>query len=328
MHQRSLGASGRDISEVGLGCWQLGGADWGDVSEQEAMAILETSVESGVNFFDTADVYGLGRSEGLIGTFLRETKAGVTVATKLGRYPEPGWPGNFTEAAFRQHVEASLVRLGVEALDLEQIHCIPTEEFRRGDCFDWLRKLKQEGKIRRFGASVESMEEAQICLQQEGLTSLQIIFNIFRQKPITALFAEAQRRNVALIVRLPLASGLLAGKYRKDTQFAAGDHRNYNRDGEAFNVGETFAGLPFEKGVAFADALKPLVPAGMTMAQMALRWCLDFPAVTTIIPGAKDSAMARANAAVSELPSLSPELHTNLTQFYADHVEASVRGPY
>ena len=328
MHLRSLGADGAHISEVGLGCWQLGGSDWGDLSEQEAMAILQTSVECGVNFFDTADVYGLGRSESLIGKFLKETTADVCVATKLGRFPEPGWPGNFTEAAFRQHVEASLWRLGVEALDLEQIHCIPTEEFRRGDCFDWLRTLKQEGKIRRFGASVESMEEAKICLEQEGLTSLQIIFNIFRQKPIATLFAEAERRQVALIVRLPLASGLLAGKYRKDTQFAAGDHRTYNRDGDAFNVGETFAGLPFETGVEFADALKPLVPAGMTMAQMALRWCLDFPAVTTIIPGAKDSAMARANAAVSDLPPLGPELHTKLTLFYADHVEASVRGPY
>ena len=328
MHLRTLGAGGAQISEVGLGCWQLGGSDWGDLSEQEAMAILQTSVESGVNFFDTADVYGLGRSESLIGKFLNETKADVCVATKLGRFPEPGWPGNFTEAAFRQHVEASLARLGVEALDLEQIHCIPTEEFRRGDCFDWLRKLRQEGKIRRFGASVESMEEAKLCLQQEGLTSLQIIFNIFRQKPIDSLFAEAERRQVALIVRLPLASGLLAGKYSKETKFAAGDHRNYNRDGEAFNVGETFAGLPFETGVEFADALKPLVPAGMTMAQMALRWCLDFPAVTTIIPGAKDPAMARANAAVSDLPSLPAELHTELTRFYADHVEASVRGPY
>ncbi len=328
MHFRTLGENGPNISEVGLGCWQLGGSDWGDLSEQEALAILQTSVESGVNFFDTADVYGLGRSETLIGTFLKETKADVCVATKLGRFPEPGWPGNFTEAAFRQHVEASLGRLGVEALDLEQIHCIPTEEFRRGDCFDWLRTLQQEGKIRRFGASVESMEEAKICLEQPGLTSLQIIFNIFRQKPITSLFADAERRNVALIVRLPLASGLLAGKYTKQTEFAEGDHRTYNRDGQAFNVGETFAGLPFDLGVEFADALKPLVPEGMTMAQMALRWCLDFPAVTTIIPGAKDPAMARANAAVSALPSLPPDLHTQLTLFYAEHVEDSVRGPY
>jgi len=328
MHLRTLGAEGPKISEVGLGCWQLGGSDWGDVSEQDAMAILQASVESGVNFFDTADVYGLGRSETLIGKFLKETKADVCVATKLGRFPEPGWPGNFTEAAFRQHVEASLRRLGVDALDLEQIHCIPTEEYQRGDCFDWLRKLRQEGKIRRFGVSVESMEEAKICVQQEGISSLQIIFNIFRQKPIASLFAEAERRHVSLIVRLPLASGLLAGKYSKETKFADADHRNYNRDGQAFNVGETFAGLPFETGVEFADALKPLVPAGMTMAQMALRWCLDFPAVTTIIPGAKDPAMARANAAVSALPSLPSELHTQLTLFYAEHVEDSVRGPY
>lgn len=328
MHQRALGATGRAISEVGVGCWQLGGSDWGDVSEQDAMAILQASVESGVDFFDTADVYGLGRSETLIGKFLKETKAEVCVATKLGRFPEPGWPGNFTEAAFRQHVEASLTRLGVETLDLEQLHCIPTEEFRRGDCFEWLRKLQGEGKIRHFGASVESMEEAKICLEQEGLTSLQIIFNIFRQKPIASLFAEAERRQVALIVRLPLASGLLAGKFTKETQFAEQDHRNYNRDGQAFNVGETFAGLPFEKGVELADALKPLVPEGMTMAQMALRWCLDFPAVTTIIPGAKNIGMARANAEVSALPSLPSDLHTQLARFYTEHVEDAIRGPY
>lgn len=328
MHSRPMGASGRDISEVGLGCWQLGGADWGDVSEQDALSILQASVESGVDFFDTADVYGLGRSETLIGKFLKETRSDVFVATKLGRFPEPGWPGNFTEAAFRQHVEASLQRMGVETLDLEQLHCIPTEEFRRGDCFEWLRKLQQEGKIRHFGASVESMEEAKICLQQEGLASLQIIFNIFRQKPIASLFAEAERRQVGLIVRLPLASGLLSGKYSKETKFAEQDHRNYNRDGQAFNVGETFAGLPFEQGVEFADALKPLVPEGMTMAQMALRWCLDFPAITTIIPGAKDVAMARANAAVSDLPSLPEDLHTRLTLFYAENVEDAVRGPY
>lgn len=328
MHYRAFSSTGRNVSEVGLGCWQLGGSDWGEVSEEEALAILRTSVEKGVNFFDTADVYGLGRSETLIGKFLKETTAEVFVATKLGRFPEPGWPGNFTKSAFRQHVEASLERLGVETLDLEQLHCIPTEEFRRGDCFEWLRALQQEGKIRQFGASVESMEEAEICLRQEGLASLQIIFNIFRQKPITTLFAEAERRNVAIIVRLPLASGLLAGKYRTDTQFAPGDHRTYNRDGQAFNVGETFAGLPFEAGVAFTDALKMFVPEGMTMAQMALRWCLDFPAVTTIIPGAKDPAMAQANAAVSALPPLSPDLHSVLTKFYTENVAAVIRGPY
>ncbi len=328
MKYRVFGSGPASISEVGLGCWQLGGGDWGDVSEAEALAILHAAAAQGVTFFDTADVYGGGRSEELIGKFLKETDADVFVATKLGRAADPGWPENFTRTAVRSHTEASLRRLGVETLDLIQLHCIPGEVLAQGEVFGWLRELQSEGKIRRFGASVESMDEAKICLPQDGLASLQIIFNIFRQKPIQALFAEAQRREVAIIVRLPLASGLLSGKYRPDTQFAPSDHRTYNRNGEAFNVGETFAGLPFETGVALADALKPFVPPGMTLAQMALRWCLDFEAVTTIIPGAKSPAMAAANAAASDLPPLTSDLHARLSEFYADRVAVAIRGPY
>ena len=328
MKYRILDGDGTAISEVGLGCWQLGGGDWGEVGEDEALAILRESAQQGVTFFDTADVYGGGRSESLIGTFLRQTTLPAFVATKLGRAGEPGGAANFTRAAVRAHTEASLTRLGVDALDLTQLHCIPGEVLDEGAVFEWLRELKQEGKIKRFGASVESMAEAETCLRQDGLASLQIIFNIFRQKPIDALFDAAQRKGVALIVRLPLASGLLSGKYTQGTQFAASDHRTYNRDGQAFNVGETFAGLPFETGVALADALKPLVPAGMTPAQMALRWCLDFPAVTTIIPGAKNPEMAQANAAAADLPPLSPALHETLRGFYAGQVSAHIRGPY
>ncbi len=327
MNQRTFHGDA-EVSEIGMGCWQLGGADWGDVSAEDALAILRAAAAEGTTFFDTADVYGGGRSEELIGCFLRETTAPAFVATKLGRASDPGGPGNFTREAVRAHTEASLTRLGVDALDLTQLHCIPEEELVRGDVFEWLRELKAEGKIRRFGASVESMSEALICLHQDGLASLQVIFNIFRQKPIRALFDQAQDKDVAIIVRLPLASGLLSGKYDADTQFAPSDHRSYNRDGQAFNVGETFAGLPFDRGVALADALKPLVPAGMTMAQMALRWCLDFPAVTTVIPGAKNPDMARANAQASALPPLPPALHAELAGFYTEHVEAGIRGPY
>jgi aryl-alcohol dehydrogenase-like predicted oxidoreductase len=328
MKARAFNGSDLTVSEVGLGCWQLGGSDWGDLSEADALDILCASLDRGVIFLDTADVYGMGRSETLIGKFLKQAPASVFVATKLGRYPEPGWPGNFTRDAVRAHTEASLRRLGRETLDLTQLHCVPREELEQGEVFGWLRELRQEGKIRHFGASVESMDEALICLSQEGLASLQIIFNIFRQKPINALFDQARRQNVALIVRLPLASGLLSGKYRHDAQFPAGDHRTYNRNGEAFNVGETFAGLPFETGVTLADALKPWVPAGMTMAQMALRWCLDFSAVTTVIPGAKSREMAAANAAVSELPPLPRDLHEALTRFYDGRVAEHIRGPY
>jgi aryl-alcohol dehydrogenase-like predicted oxidoreductase len=325
MRQRIF--DGVRVGEVGLGCWQFGG-DWGAVTDEEALATLQAAHESGVTFFDTADVYGSGRSEEIIGRFLRETRPGVFVATKLGRRGDPGWPLNFTRETMRAHTEDSLRRLGVEALDLTQLHCVPTEALRRGEVFDNLRALQAAGKIRHWGASVESMDEAHLCLAQDGLTSLQIIFNLFRQKPIADLFAAARAKGVALIVRLPLASGLLTGKFTEETKFAPQDHRNYNRDGQAFNVGETFAGLPFHKGVELADALKPLVPAGLTLTEMALRWCLDFDAVSVLIPGAKDPAQARANARVSDLPPLPAELHARLRHWYEGDVAAYIRGPY
>jgi aryl-alcohol dehydrogenase-like predicted oxidoreductase len=312
---------------VGLGTWQLG-AGWGNVTEETAFATMRAALDAGTTFFDTADVYGMGRSETLIGRFLRDTGAPLYVATKFGRFSPPGWPQNFTRAVVRQHTEASLGRLGLEAVDLTQLHCLPPEVMQRGEIFEWLRELKREGKIRDFGASVESMEEARACLQQEGIASLQIIFNIFRQKPIATLFEEAKRKQVALIVRLPLASGLLGGKMSAATSFPADDHRNFNRDGQKFNVGETFAGLPFAKGVALAESLRPLVPAGMTMAEMALRWCLDFDAVSVVIPGAKNPEQARQNARGSLVAPLSPDLHARLADFYARDVAAHIRGLY
>jgi aryl-alcohol dehydrogenase-like predicted oxidoreductase len=318
------------VSEVGLGTWQLG-AGWGEVPEDIAMATLRAAYKSGTTLFDTADVYGMGRSETIIGQFLQElgpARADIFVATKLGRFSPPGWPENFTRAGVRQHTEASLRRLGVDALDLTQLHCVPFEILKQGEIFEHLRELKREGKIRDFGVSVESMEQADFCVRQEGVAALQIIFNIFRQKPIHTLFAEAKRRNVALLVRLPLASGLLAGKFTKASTFPANDHRNYNRDGQQFNVGETFAGLTLDKGVELADALKPLVPAGLTMSDMALRWCLDFEAVTAIIPGAKNPAQAQANARASALPPLGAALHGRLAEFYERQVAPHIRGVY
>lgn len=327
MNSRVFGRTGRTVGEIGLGTWQLG-ADWGEVTEASALATLRAAVDSGVNFLDTADVYGGGRSETIIGKFLKEVKQSLFVATKLGRSSNPGWPQNFTRAAVRQHTEGSLKRLGVEALDLTQLHCVPPEVLKRGELFQWLAELQQEGKIKAYGASVESMDEAQWCLTQPGCASLQIIFNLFRQKPIHTLFAEAKRKNVALIVRLPLASGLLGGKMTKTTQFPASDHRNYNRDGLSFNVGETFAGLPFEKGVDLADRLKPWVPSGQTMAEFAIRWCLDFDAVSVIIPGARNPEQARGNARPSGLPPLGKELHEWLASFYQSEVAPHIRGPY
>ena len=325
MNHRALGATGAVVGEVGLGCWQLGG-DWGTVEEETAFRILETAVEMGVDFWDTADVYGGGRSETLIGRYLKAHPANVFVATKLGRGAI--YPNGYTRAAVRQATEQSLRRLGVDVLDLTQLHCIPMAVLQQGQVFDWLRELKQEGKICNWGASVESMDEALVCLEQEGLASLQIIFNLFRQKPIQALFPQAQAKGVAIIVRLPLASGLLSGKFAVDTRFAADDHRSYNRDGQAFNVGETFAGLPFVKGVELANGLKPLVPAGATMAQMALRWILDHEAVSAIIPGASRPEQVRSNAAASGLAPLGEALHARLEGYYQEKVHPFIRGPY
>ena len=329
MHQRAFGKSGVSVGEVGMGCWQFGG-DWGTVSEDDALGTLRAAFESGVTFYDTADVYGGGRSEKVIGHWLKEDKpANVFVATKLGRRGDPGGKANLTEGAMRAHTEDSLRHLGVDALDLTQLHCIPTEALREGAVFDHLRTLQSEGKIRNWGASVESMEEAHLCLAQDGLASLQIIFNLFRQKPIDDLFTAAKEKGVAIIVRLPLASGLLSGKYTKETTFSAEDHRTYNRNGEAFNVGETFAGLPFETGVALADALCPLVPEGMSLTELSLRWCLEFDAVTVIIPGAKNPEQAQSNARVSDVQPLSPELLAQLRAFYEErHIAELVRGPY
>lgn len=314
------------VSEIGLGTWQLGG-DWGSVDDKTAEQIMETAVANGVNFFDTADVYGGGLSEQRIGQFIKK-HPDIFVATKIGRRGDPGWPKNFTWESMRQHTEDSLRRLEVDALDLTQLHCIPTEALRQGEVFDHLRRLKSEGKIKRFGVSVESMEEALICLEQDGLASLQIIFNIFRQKPIHTLFDQAQEKGVAIIVRLPLASGLLAGKFTKNTTFAEDDHRNYNKDGDAFNVGETFAGLPFELGVDLADGIKPLVPDNMSMAQFSQRWVLDYLAVTTVITGATKISQVESNTAVSILPPLSPDTHQQLATFYNEKVHDNIRGPY
>jgi len=329
MNSRIFGKTGRLVSEVGLGTWQIGG-NWGEVSDETALSTLRAAYDAGTNFFDTADVYGDGRSETLIGRFLKESKVrdDVFIATKLGRRGDPGWPTNFTREIVRKHTEDSLRRLGVEALDLTQFHCVPPEVLMRGELFGWTEELKREGKIKAYGASVEAMDEAIWCCSQPGCSALQIIFNIFRQKPVHVLFDTARKAGVALIVRLPLASGLLGGRMTKATKFPADDHRNFNRDGQSFNVGETFAGLPFEKGVDLADALKPGVPSGMTIAEMSLRWCLDFEAVSVIIPGARNVAQAQGNARASTFAPLSRTQHVKLAAFYERNVAAHIRGPY
>jgi aryl-alcohol dehydrogenase-like predicted oxidoreductase len=326
MKRRLFGNTEISVSEIGLGTWQLGGTDWGAVDEAEALDTLWAAVEGGANFFDTADVYGMGRSEEIIGRFLQETSESVFVATKLGRFPSPGWPENFSLESLRAHTEASLRRLGVESLDLTQLHCIPPSVLREGQVFDSLRVLQREGKIKHFGVSVESNEEALICLEQDDIACLQIIVNIFRQKPLE-FFNLAKSKGVALVVRLPLASGLLSGRYTKETEFAPGDHRSYNRDGQHFNVGETFAGLPLNRSRA-GRCPETMGPREISLTQVALRWVLDFDAVSVVIPGARNSAQVRANITASELEPLADDLHDRLKVFYETQVAAKIRGPY
>lgn len=326
MKMRTLGTTGIKVSEVGLGCWQLGG-DWGEVSEKAAFNILQAAVDSGVTFFDTADVYGAGRSERFLGEFFRNRSEKVFFATKIGR-DAAMYPNNYTKKGIRTGIQESIARLGVEALDLVQLHCIPLEVMQERKIFQWLRDIKREGLIKEFGASVESMEEAKLCMQQKGLCSLQIIFNIFRQKPIFSIFEEAKQKNIALIIRLPLASGLLSGKFSHDTTFGDSDHRAYNREGQFFNVGETFAGIPFEKGIDLVEELEPLVPKGVTMAQWAMRWILDFNAVSVVIPGATRPEQVKQNARASELEPIKSDVLTRLKDFYDTRVKYFIRGPY
>lgn len=330
MKFREFGRSKTPVSEMGIGTWQLGGAEWGDVPESDALETLAAAVDAGVTFIDTADIYGLGRSESLIRKFLdgRSDKSALFIATKLGRHPEPGWPDNFQLDTVRCHTEASLERLGVDVLDLTQTHCVPPEQMTNEGIFKHLRQLQDEGLIKRFGASVETVAEANACLDVDGLDSLQVIFNIFRQKLVAELFERAADKGVAIIVRLPLASGLLAGKYTAETTFPSTDHRHFNRDGDAFNVGETFAGLPFERGLQLVDQIRPLVPDTMSMAQFAMRWCLDFDAVTTVIPGARNAEQARANAAVADLPPLDASTHRQLREMYDADIAQHIRGGY
>ena len=327
MNYRIFPRTGWRVSEIGLGCWQLGGDCWGDMDGGDANAILQSSVDAGVNFFDTADVYGDGRSEEFIGRFIRECPEEIHVATKLGRRSHV-FPDQFTPENLRACTEDSLRKLGLNTLDLTQLHCLPIEALRKGHVFEIMRDLQAEGKIRHWGVSVESMEEALICLGQEGCISMQIIFNIFRQKPVDTLFKKAEANGTALIIRLPLASGLLSGRMSTDQVFPENDHRNFNRDGQHFNVGETFAGLPYPKGVQLADELGTLLPDDIPMPQAALRWILDHEAVTVVIPGASRVDQVKSNARASNTPSLPQDIHHKLRDFYTNRVHNHIRGSY
>ncbi|WP_078083990.1 aldo/keto reductase [Microbulbifer mangrovi] len=323
MNYRQLGKTGYRVSEIGLGCWQLGG-DFGPLAGDTASDILEAAATHGINFWDSADVYGGGESEQRIGNF-RQKPDNLVVATKVGRGAGL-YPDGYSLAAVRASLEASRQRLGVDAIDLAQLHCVPPAILKQGDIFQWMESLKHSGLIRHYGASVETIEEAFSCLQQPGLASLQIIFNLFRQDAAEALLDAAQEKNVGIIVRLPLASGLLSGKFTRDTRFSESDHRHYNRDGAAFSVGETFAGIPFEKGVELAQGINSLLPENSDQASQALRWILDHPAVSTVIAGASSPQQIASNASASDLAPLPESTHQTLKSYYLQQVRPHIRG--
>lgn len=323
MNRRKLGKTGYEVSEIGLGTWQLG-ESFGALNDETAQDILKTARRLEVNFWDTADVYGGGQSESRIGAF--KDKKGVHVATKLGRGSQfPSMKG-YTRKHVKESLTGSLKRIGGETLDLAQLHCIPTDVLADGEIFTIMDDLRDEGLMRHWGASVENVEEALICLKAGGVATLQIIFNLFRQDYAEEVLPKAAEQNVGIIVRLPLASGLLSGKWTKDTKFAEKDHRNFNRDGKFFNVGETFSGIPFDKGIELAEDLKHLAPKGLPLSQFALRWLLDHPAVSTIIAGVSKPSQLEANVAATRVDPLEPPLHEELRDWYERKVKANIRG--
>ncbi|MEW1647854.1 aldo/keto reductase [Streptomyces sp. NPDC091219] len=325
MDERVIGRSNQQLSVVGLGTWQLG-ADWGDVDDKEALAVLEAAAESGVTFFDTADVYGDGRSEQTIATFLSgRPDLHVLVATKMGRRVDQ-IPENYVLDNFRAWNDRSRRNLGVDRVDLVQLHCPPTPVYSSDEVFDALDTLVAEERIARYGVSVETCEEALTAIARPNVTSVQIILNAFRMKPLLQVLPAAQAAGVGIIARVPLASGLLSGKYTKDTVFPENDHRTYNRHGEAFDQGETFSGVDYTTGVEAAAEFSALAPEGYTPAQLALRWIIDQPGVTSVIPGARSPEQARANASAAKLPALSPDTLAAIRDLYDRRIKEQVEG--
>jgi aryl-alcohol dehydrogenase-like predicted oxidoreductase len=323
MHLRRLGKTGREVSEVGFGAWAIGGS-WGATDDAESLAAMHAAVDAGVTFFDTADVYGDGRSERLLAQLLRERTETLVVATKFGRRA-PLDIAEYTYDNLRDWLERSRQNLGVDVVDLVQLHCPPWETYYEPAVFEACDRLVEEGLVRAYGVSVEKVEEALKAIEYPGVATVQIIFNIFRQRPSELFFAEAERREIGVIVRVPLASGLLTGKFSRETRFAADDHRDFNRRGDQFDVGETFAGVDYERGLEAVEALRPLVPAGATMAQFALRWILGFDAVSVVIPGAKTAAQARANASAAALSPLPQETLRTIEKLYREQISPLVQ---
>jgi len=323
MEYRELGRTGWKVSTISLGAWAIGGA-WGTVDDKESIAALHRALDLGVNFFDTADVYGDGRSERLLAQLRRERSEPFYVATKAGRRLNPHLASGYHRQNLTAFVERSLQNLGTDALDLVQLHCPPTPVYYMPEVFAVLDDLVKAGKVRHYGVSVEKVEEALKAIEYPAVQSVQIIFNMFRQRPSELFFAQAQRRRVGILARVPLASGMLTGKFTRSSTFSAEDHRAFNRHGEAFDRGETFSGIDYQTGLRAVEALRPLVPEGATLAQMALRWILMFSAVTCAIPGAKRPEQVQDNVTAAELPALSAETMARIQALYDGEVRPLV----
>lgn len=324
MNYRNLGKTGLKVSEVSLGTWQVGGGWGGEFDHSSAETIINAAIDSGVNFIDTADVYDGGLSEAAVGSVVRSRRDEVFVATKCGRHLSPHVEESYTPEALRGFVEDSLKNSGLERLDLIQLHCPPTQVYYRPEIFELFDRLKDEGKIANMGVSVEKVEEAEKALQYDNVTTVQMIFNMFRHRPRERFFQDAMARGVGIIVRVPLASGLLSGKFTRDTTFDKNDHRTFNRDGSAFDKGETFSGVPFETALDAVEELRSVLPKNSSMAQSAVRWVLDHPAVSTVIPGASRTEQVSSNCAVSELPPLAPETHAAVNRIYDERIRPLV----
>ena len=323
MKYRKFGSLDWNVSEIGLGCWQIG-ADWGEVREDKAKEVLKSSFENGVNFFDTADVYGMGRSEKFVGEFIKSLSERIYVATKAGRQINPHVAeGYYNKELMESYVDQSLSNLNVETIDLLQMHCPPTEVYSSDHTFDMLDHLVSKGKIQHYGFSVQTVDEALACIKRPNTKSIQVIFNIFRQKPAEKLFEIAKEKKVAIIVRVPLASGLLTGKFSKDSSFAPDDHRNYNINGDAFDVGETFSGVNFNKALDAVEDLKSILPTDITLSQLSLRWILMHDAVSVVIPGAKNKDHVNLNTSssnINEISSLMDKISNIYTEYFFDDV--------
>ncbi|GGM33440.1 aldo/keto reductase [Paraliobacillus quinghaiensis] len=327
MQYNQLGKTDLKVSELSFGTWAIGGT-WGKTDDQESLKALQRAMDAGVNFFDTADVYGGGHSEELLAKATKGKESDIHIASKFCRAGDIYDPETYSEKSVTAYLENTLKRLNRDQLDLYQIHCPPLEILRDGKVFEVLDKLKQQGKIRNFGVSVETVEEGLFCLEKENVSTLQVIFNMLRQKPLEELFPKAKEKQVGIIARVPLASGLLTGKFTSSHQFEEDDHRNFNQNGEAFNVGETFGGLPFEKGVALSNKLSWVTDDHGSMTQAALKWILQQEGISTVIPGFKNTKQVEDNLKAVDVNAFSSDELEKIKKFYQEEVHQHIRGVY